>query len=345
MQAMQLSVSDFQTVRSDGRAHLPEIAHARLERQLAYCRERQRLDYRQDAVDTLIPARNVEQILGEIMRDSFGPRYSQRYIPMGPFGADAWAERIITRRITRRGLLDYVTSADMPWQNADAQEITHEVRNLGGKFGWGYFDLQRSIYANIPLNTELGLATRENAEDTKDLIMLAGDSGLPKGGGVINTGLINDSTVPVGTLGTGGWDTGATTAQIQADVAGLFQQYRTQSREAEEPDTMLLPEAEYAHLEQVVLPNTATTLKEHFQRVYEGLRIMRLPRLSTAGVGGVARGVLYARNDRVLRGIVPLDFTIVVQENIALEITAYGVMRLVGLVVRRPFGMLYFDGV
>ena len=236
---------DLSQIRGDGRGHEPAVFVARMQRSIEQMVDVVRMDGvpRADAVDTLLAARDVEQVLAEVMRDTFGPRYSERYIPTGSFGVASWARRFIQKRVTRRGLIDYVTSADMPWVNVDMQEITHTLRSLGGQFGWSWFEMQEAQFAGTTLETELALALREGAEDTKDLILLQGDAGLPKGAGFIPTGLINDLDIPIVAPGVGGWAT-ATAADIIADISGFFVTARTQSRRAEDFDTLLLPEAQ-----------------------------------------------------------------------------------------------------
>src|SRR5688500_11436971 len=66
-----------------------------------------------DSASTLIAARDLEQVMAEALRDVFGPRYGERYVPTGSYGVMPWMTSYIQKRITRKGLLDYVTSASM----------------------------------------------------------------------------------------------------------------------------------------------------------------------------------------------------------------------------------------
>ncbi len=345
MQAIQ--TLDAGQLRGDGRGHDPQVFLARLRRNCEQMVETVRADgvSRNDAVDSMLAARDVEQVLAEVMRDVFGPRYSERYIPIGGFGVAPWARRYIQKRITRRGLIDYVTSADMPWINVDMQEITRAIRSLGAQWGWSWFEMQEAQFAGTTLDTELAMATREGAEDTKDLILLQGDAGLPKGLGFIPTGLINDLDIPIVAPGTGGWAT-ATADAIIADISGFFVTARTQSRRAEDFDTLLIPEVQFGRLETLQVPNTSVSVRTWIlANIAELTSIEVLPILAGAGVGAVDRAILYARTDRVLRGVVPLDFSFIAEEMARLRLDVWGVMRLVGLEIRRPFGMLYADGV
>ena len=303
---------------------------------------------RVDAVDSMIASRDVEQVLAEVLRDEFGPRYSDRYIPIGAHGVNAWAERAIKKRITRSGLLEYVTSANMPWINVSTQEVTHKLYTLGAKFGWSFFEMQQAQYAGVPLSSELAMATREAALDTKDLILLQGDAGLSgsSGGGYIPTGLINDPDVPVATAATGTWSTAATADQILSDLAILFATFRANCRRTERPDTLLIPEAAYARFEFLRIADSGKTLRQYLlDNIADLMTIDVLPELAGAGAGGTNRAILYAKNPRVLKGVVPMDFGFIADETTKLRTDVYGIMRMVGCVIERPFGMLYIDGI
>lgn len=322
----------------------PEVFQRRLNEHVDQVRTDAAGD-RQDAAESLIAARDVEQVLAEVLRDEFGPRYSELYMPIGSFGILPWMDRFIQKRMTPQGLLDYVLSADMPWINVSTQEITHKIYTLGAKFGWSWFEMQQANQAGIPLRNELANATRDAAERTKDLILLRGDAQLAKGGGYIPTGLINDPDVPVAALVNGEWGGAATIDEILADFAAFYSAYRTQTRRTERADTLLVDEASYARLQFLRVGDSGKTLLQFMiDSISDLVRIDVLPELSTAGVGGVPRKILYANNPRVLRGIVPLDFSFIADEASRLRVDVWGVMRMVGLVVQMPVGMLYLDG-
>jgi hypothetical protein len=301
-------------------------------------------EFRVDAVDTLIPSRNVEQILAEVLRDEFGPRYSSRYIPIGPFGVQPWADRFIQLRYTRQGMLDYVFSADMPTGDVTGQEITHKLYTLGGKVEMSWFEQQTANYAGVNVMGEKLMERREAAEDTKDTILISGDGPLQKSG-YIAFGLINHPDVPVAAPTTGNWAT-ATAAQIITDVQDLVVLHRQQSRRLEQPDTLLLPEAQYAILESTQVPNTNMTIRSWLLANIAGLTTIDvLPELAGAGAAGADRALLYSKNDRVLRGILPMDFSFIAEEVSKMRTYIWGVMRMVGLVIKKPFAMVYADGI
>ena len=54
---------------------------------------------------------------------------------------------------------------------------------------------------------------------------------------------------------------------------------------------------------------------------------------------------MYARNERVVRAVIPLPFQFINPEEYQLQTVIYGIERLAGVEVRRPFGMLYIDGI
>ena len=344
---------DYGQVATRRDAHEPEQFTAALQRQIETMIELQRQQgivrndqsIRADALDSLVATRDMEQVLTNVLRDIFGPRYSEIYIPIGTGGVEPWADVVIQKRITREGLLDYVTSADMPWIQVRMQEIPHQIRTLGARFGWSWFEMQRAEFGGVPLRTELALATGEAAEDTKDLILLEGDSQLPKGAGFIPTGFINDPFIPITAPTTGGWGA-ATAAQIIDDVSGMFVVYRTQTRRTHRGSRLLLPEVQIGRIETLQVPNTSVSVRTWLlDNIAELDDIAPLPLLEGAGAGGTDRAVLYPPDRNVLEGVVPLDFSFILEEALRLRLDVYGVLRMIGLIVRRPFAMLYMDGV
>jgi Uncharacterized protein conserved in bacteria len=302
--------------------------------------------YRADAIETLIPARNLEQVMAEVLRDALGPRYSARDIPLGDFGVNPWTDRFIQRRLSRLGMLMYVTSADMPTGDVAAQEITHKLYTLGGKAEMSWFEQQSAGYAGIDVMGEKLMERREAAEDTQDTILINGDASIANGG-FIRYGLVNHPEVPVASVPNGDWSNVATTPdEIIEDVLFLVRLHRTQSRRLEPADTLRIPEAQYSALER---PRSSTSDKTIRQWLLENIpeltSIEALPELATAGASGVPRALLYTKSDRVLRGVVPLGFSFIAEEVSKLRTYVWGILRMVGLIVRRPFAMVYSDNV
>jgi hypothetical protein len=301
---------------------------------------------RADSVETLIPARSLEQIMAEVLRDEFGPRYSSRDIPIGDFGVAPWTDRFVQRRLSRLGMLQYVMSADMPTGDVMAQEITHKLYTLGGKAEMSWFESQTAAYAGIDVMGEKLMERREAAEDTQDTILINGDAAIANGG-FIRYGLVNHPEVPVASLPNGDWANPATTPdEIMEDVLYLVRLHRTQSRRLEPADTLRVPEAQYSALER---PRSSTSDKTIRQWLLENIpeltSIEALPELETAAADGGARALLYTKSDRVLRGVVPMGFSFVAEEVSKLRTYVWGIMRMVGLIVRRPFAMVYADNI
>lgn len=302
-------------------------------------------EVRVDDATTLIAARQMEQVLADVLRDDFGPRWSVDYIPIGPFGVSAWARSYIQTRITRRGMVDWVTSANMPWLDADAQEISRRIRTFGGKIGWSWFDMQQAMHAGARISDEKAFAAREAAEEGRDQVLLLGDSGLPSGGGLVSTGFINDSTVPRISIGGGTWAS-KTPDQLLADVRTIMTTHRVQTRRSYRADTMLLPEAQYSDLEMRRLTDSDISVRKFILDNVEELQtIAPLPQLQGAGLAGADRGILYSKNPRIVRGVVPQPFNFLNPQFIDLKTTVFGVERIVGTEWVRPLGGLYFDGV
>ena len=347
MQIGGLELLDYGQIAPHPHAHRPDVFVSSLSRHVGAMIEHQRRDGvdRADSVDSMLATRDMEQVLAEILRDQYEQRYSEVYLPSGSMGVQPWADVVVQKRVTRSGLLDYVTSADMPWVQVRMQEITHQIRTLGGRFGWSYFEMQRAQFGGAPLRTELAVALQEAAADTKDMIAISGDAGLPNGAGFIPTGMINDVDIPITAPGTGSW-AAQTAATIITDFAGLFATLRNQSRRTVQGVRVLVPETQYGKLETTPVTNTSVTLRTYLINNTAGLEsIEPFPALAGAGVGGVDRAIFYPPTADVLELVTPMEFAFILEEAMKLRVDVYGIMRLIGLIVKQPYKMLYVDGV
>ena len=331
---------------SPGGAASPEVLsrqiHGAMERMIR--RDASDRGRRYDDATTLQAAREVEQVLTGTLETVFAPRYARRYVPMVQGAVSPWADRYIQKRVTRSGAADYVTSADMPWADAEMQEVPKKVYTVGSKFGYDYFELQRAMFAGTPLDPEKALASREAAEDALEIIMISGDGSIPTSG-LIPYGLINDPTVPTTSALGGAWS-GLTADQIIAAVRAAVAVYRANSRRRHTADVLLLPEDQLAIIEMTRIPDTSMTIKQFLLANIAGLvEIDVLPELASAGAGGADRMLMYARDPMVVRGIVPMAFGFVAPETHQMQFVNHGVMRIAGVEWRRPFGGLYVDGI
>jgi len=344
MSANNISVADLFTA-FDRRQAEPEYISQRIQAAVQSIASKGG-EGRFDAASSMIAARDLEAVLAESLRDLTGPRYSERYIPMESANVPPWAEVYIQKRITRFGRLGYVTSADMPSIEIEAQEVPVKVGTFGGKIEWSWFDMMKAQQAGIPLNEEYVIAAREAAAESRDVLMLEGDASLPKSGGHIPTGLINDPAVPRFSVSGAVWSS-KTAAQILADVQTIVTTARSQSRNTVQFDTLLLPQAQYDDISIRQVSTDATkSIRQYLLENVQGLTTIDvLPQLQGAGLGGLHRAIYYSRNRQVLRGVVPLPFQFLAPQEKDLKMTLFGVERSAGLEIRRPFGVVYADGI
>lgn len=306
---------------------------------------------RYDSAHSLLAARDLEQVLGEVMRDEFRPRYSDQAMTIGSFGIRPWMDTYIQKRITRQGLAGYVVSADMPNVGAFAQEIPRLIYTIGDKFDYTWFEMQKAIAGGASLDNELAIAAREAALDARDIILMQGDGGTPSipnrgATGYIPTGFINDPLVPTTAVGGGVWST-LTPDQIIADIRTSFLTvFRTQSARRFTPTTLALPEAQYTDLQTRRLTDASTSVMKYIlDNVQELQRIVMIPQLASAGAGATDRAVFYQNTPDVIRGVVPLMFSFLSPFVMGFVTSVHGVERIAGCEVRKPLGMLYVDGI
>lgn len=294
---------------------------------------------------SVVSIRNVEQLLAQTLKTEFAPRYASADMPIGSYGVRPFARTYLQRIMTRRGMLDYVTSADMPMTDVEASEVSRNVYTVGGKVGWSYFELEEARTGGQALNSEKLEALSEIAEDTRDEILLRGDGRL-KRNGLIPTGFYNDPQVPVAPSGQTFEQLYSTspTNVINAVLEHLKQQTKAVA-DRYPADTLLLPTDAFQVLLRPRGEGTDTSLRNWLLTNTPLTTIASRPMLEGMGDSDTDRAILYRKNERIVRGVVPLPFQPLPPETRLLQTEIMVFERIAGCEIRLPAGVLYVDGV
>lgn len=216
----------------------------------------------------------------------------------------------------------------------------------------------------INLLVEKPAATRQLMEQFLDKAFFIGDNRTQD----VKTGLLNDDTVAVTSTGdhlpTGTGDLtlieildseSLTTEQKANLVLALFNNmilyvYITQCNTIFRPTHILLPPIQYGRLLTFRIPNTSETLISYLTRVLgengNSISFEPLIHLTGRGVGGVDRAMVYTRDEKYVKGHMPMGFNLqapATANNI--KFVSTGLTRVAGTEIRIPKQHLYVDGI
>src|SRR5690606_21442914 len=135
---------------------------------------------RQDGIDTMIFANQLEEMEAEIYRYDYPDVKTAEVIPLD-FSGDPGAET--NAWVSQDGSAEWSLLGDDGKPNdAASQEITREkdsvlYESFVHSFGYSLNDIRRAAKAGIPLNNEKGILARESWEETFENIVAKGYAG------------------------------------------------------------------------------------------------------------------------------------------------------------------------
>ena len=126
------------------------------------------------------------------------------------------------------------------------------------------------------------------------------------------TGFVNNANVPVFVLPNAGAWSGLTPAQILENLNAMAQAVVDQTIEIEEPDTLILPTAEYGLIAATPFlggDGTETILSVFLRNSPYITAVEQWSKLNGAGAGGLQRAICYKRDPMVLVYNIPVSYT------------------------------------
>lgn len=318
-QAMQATVNGWGLTRSDG-ARLDAGETATIARQLLYVKART-----YDVKYPMFKARDFIPVSHDI-----------------PSGAETWSYFQWDMYGMAKIIANYAT--DFPRADVVKKEFTQAIKSLGSSYAYTVQDMRRIAFMGQAgggqIDTKRAGAARRTIEAAIDDIAAVGnaDAGF--------SGLVNNANVPILAAPVGTWAT-ATALEIIGDLNALVQKVITQSNEVEQPDTLLLPTAEFGII-------TATPYSAFGDRTIATWFLNNTPyirnadqwiKLNLANAGGTGGRLLaYRRDPEVLTLEIPQEFE---QFQAQVEGMTYQVpchARIGGVAIYYPLAMCYMDG-
>jgi hypothetical protein len=305
--------------------------------------------YRVDAGETAVMARELEHVAADVTRVIYPTLKSRDFVPMIEGGVDPGADAFTWRGLDLAGYAELIGNGakDLPSVEIDEVERSRPIRSFGAQYGYTVQDLRSFALAqkrggNVALDREKATGARLIIERKHDAMVALGDtrvSGL--------TGFINDPNVSIASAGVslnGSWATQSPDA-ILADMNYMVQTVITQSLDVIEPDTLVLPSAQHSIVTTRRLgTGTDTTIAKFFE-ANTGVKVAKWNLLKGRGAGNADRMVCYKRDPLIAGCVVPIVFQAQAPQLKGFRFNIPCEGRSGGTIVRVPLGMLYGDGI
>lgn len=301
------------------------------------------LGWKEDAKYTAILEKKLEYVKTKIY-DIVYPQFKARQLIPVSNEADPGAESITYEQWDTFGMAHVIANYadDLPMIEELAEDFTTKVKGIGVGYQYTLQDLRRAAMANVNLSMKKGRAARKHIEFKIEDIAATGDAkyGL--------TGLANNANVGLTTPTTGTWS-GATAAQIIADIDKLVKAVVDQTKEVYPPTTLLMDVSLYSLIATKRVSTTGdtsrTVLKDYLESSAFIKEIVAWNKLATADAAGTGpRIIAYSKDPDICSLEIPQEFEQLPPQakNLAFVVPCHA--RCAGVIVPLPIAMEYMDG-
>lgn len=266
------------------------------------------------------------------------------FIPVST-AAGEWATSIEYYTLSGAGVAKWIGSRafDVPLASLESTKTVVGVELAGTGYDYSLEELRQAQHLNRPLSNLKANAARRAYEEMAQRVAMNGDT--VKG----FTGFINNPnvTVDAGGIAIDGTSTGDDIIDmINGVLNGIFED----TNMVEYPDMIALPVKQWGYLNSTPRSaNSDTTLLQYLVSNSPYLAsvdsVKPLNELKGAGLAGVDRMVVYAKNSDKLEFHIPMPLRFVAPQPKGLGFIVAGEFKLGGVEVRYPASMRYVDGI
>lgn len=291
-----------------------------------------------DSDDTGAILRNLEAVKSRTYDVQYPALKGRQLIPVS-HEVDPGAERIVYYQWDHTGVAEIISNYadDLSLVDAHKKEFTNKVYSLGKAYQYSIQDLRRAALSGNSLDAHRAMAVRMAFEQKVDSIAATGEADMP--------GLLNHPNVPLVSLPTGTWS-GATSAQILADLNFFVQSIVNATKGVHAPNTLVLDTASFGIISQMPMStdNTKTVLKTFLENSPYITDIDQWVKCDTANAAGNGpRICAFQRDPMVLELEIPLELEQLPPQprGLAFIVNCHG--RIGGVIMRYPFAAAYTD--
>lgn len=300
-----------------------------------------------DAAESVFAVRALEAVKAKAYDIKY-PQFLARSLIPTASDVDPAAKVVTYRQYDQFGLAKIISgySDDLPRADVSGKEYTSPVRPIATSYGYNIYEIRHARKEGIDLEQKKANAARRAFEERIESIAFTGDSTY----GLL--GLSNQTNATIFTVPNNEADDSSNWAdksadEILADLFGIGDYVISQTRGAEKPDTMLLPQAQYSLAARTLLTSTGTdTVLDFFIRTNKNIKTVEVwDLLKGAGSASTDRMLVYPRNTDALELIIPQDFEQLDGQprNLEVVVPCHGTCG--GVLVYYPLAVAYGDGI
>lgn len=239
---------------------------------------------------------------------------------------------------------------DIPRVDTVAREVLGKVRPIGAAYGWDINELREAARLGLQLPEVKARTAQDVIERGIDEVLAFGS--LPDETGAYPdvglNGLVNNALVTaVGIIAGQYWTNPAPIGPgvILADLSTMASTIGTFSKNVWQADTILLPTAHYAYVQQTPFSalngeSILTVFKRNNPQI---TTVAPWYKLDTAGVGGAPRAIVYKKSPEILEAVIPQEFEVMPPEMRGFEFLHNCHARCGGVKIYQPLAMRYVD--
>ncbi len=306
-----------------------------------------------DANESAFFGRELEHIKARTYDIKYPEYKATRLIPVST-DAGSGAEAITYRQFDAVGVMKVIANYadDLPRADVKGAEFTSPVRSIGGSYGYNVQEVRNAQQAGRPLNQRKAAAVRQAYEQTVNKIawFAKTDDGVYGG---LQGMLYNPNTTKDTPQSGGNWISGAVTpANILLDMNQAINDVITLTKGVEVPDTLLLPLAEYGHINTLARSdNSDLTVLEYFKRNQPGVMVEWVNELAavdpkpSGGAGPVNLMIAYKRSPEKLTLELPQLFEQFPAQERGLEFVVPAHGRVGGVIIYYPLSINIVEGI
>lgn len=308
--------------------------------------------HRLDANESLFLQRQLDYIKQQTYDIKYAELKARKLIPVSS-EADPGAENIFYRQYDQAGLAKIISNYgdDLPDADVIGKEFSVTVKTIGASYKYSIQEMRAAIYGNVPLEQRKANAARRAIAQKENTIAFKGDT-LSNLVGLFTAPNVTSVTIPAtGTGSTTQW-VNKTPDQILYDMNLVANTVVSVSLGVENPDTMLLPLAQYNYVASTARSDYSDkTILNYFLENNPYIKQVEwVNELLGAGVSGsgsapYSRMYAYRRSPEVLTLEIPSDFEQLEMEKHNLIYKVPCIERCGGVIVYYPLALAFGDGI
>lgn len=305
-----------------------------------------------DSAESAFMLRQLDYIKQQTYDIKYAELKARKLFPVSS-EADPGAERIFYRQYDQSGIAKIISNYadDLPDADVSGQEFFAMVKTIGASYKYSVQEMRAAVYGNVPLEQRKANAARRAIAQKENSLAFKGDAatGLI---GLFNAPNLTSVTIPAtGTGATTQW-VNKTPDQILFDMNLVANSIVSTTLGVEEPDTMLLPLAQFNYVASTARSaNSDTTILNYFLQNNPYIKAVEwVNELKGAGATGSGsapydRMYGYRRSPDALTLEIPSDFEQLELQKKNLVFKVPCIERYAGLLVYYPLSIAYGDGI